>query len=103
DQRVAGSLQEAQRVRGPRKQLQVLEPVKITNIDVQRAVAIQKYGALHAQDPGPKTQDLKTQDPGLKTQDLIWPRTRLERRFVSYICDRSDTLEAYMVGRTRRG
>ena len=58
DQRVAGALEQPQRIGRPRKQLEVLEPVQITDVDVECPVAIQKDGALHSQDPGLRTQDL---------------------------------------------
>ena len=47
DQRVAGALEQPQRIGRPRKQLEVLEAVEVTDVDVERAVAIEKDGSFH--------------------------------------------------------
>ena len=58
DQRVAGALQQPQRIGRPRKQLEILEPMQITDVDVERAVTIEKDWLVSCSSPksqGPST------------------------------------------------
>ena len=65
-EQITGALQEAQRIAGPRVQLEILETVEIADVDVQRPITIQKYrSSLHLV---PQTPNPKPQAPSPKSQ-----------------------------------
>ena len=47
DQREAGALEQPQRIRGPREQLEVLEPMQVADVNVERPITIEEDGSLH--------------------------------------------------------
>ena len=69
-QRIAGALEQPQRIGRPRKQLEVLEAVEITDVDVERAVAIEKHCfTFHSSVPTSPSPN-----PGLKTLQTLYAR-----------------------------